>query len=72
MNALLQPSEADDIEAIAAAYLYAAKGDAHAALARVVTDAISAIEELRSRLEEAEQAVSFGYVRGGLTTRNSA
>jgi hypothetical protein len=72
MNTLLQPSEADDIEAIAAAYLYAAKGDHHTALTRVVADAIRAIEELRSRLEEAEQAVSFGYVRGALTTRTSA
>ena len=39
MNALLQPSEADDIKAIAAACLYAAKGDHHSALTRAVADA---------------------------------
>jgi uncharacterized protein involved in exopolysaccharide biosynthesis len=69
MNTLLQPSESDDAEAIAAAYLYEAKGDARSALTRAVTDAINAIEELRSGLEQAEQAVSFGFVRGEFTAR---
>ena len=40
MNTLLQPLEADDAQAIADAYLYAAKGDARAALTRAVCDAI--------------------------------
>jgi len=52
------------------AYLYAAKGDARAALTRAVSDAIIAIEELRSGLEQAEQAVSFGFVRGEFASRS--
>ena len=32
MNALLKPSETDDADAIAAAYLYAARGGIHALL----------------------------------------
>ena len=47
-----------------------AKGDARSALTRAVTDAINAIEELRSGLEQAEQAVSFGFVRGEFTARS--
>jgi len=70
MNTLLQPLEADDAQAIADAYLYAAKGDARAALTRAVCDAITAIEELRSGLEQAEQAVSFGFVRGEFASRS--
>ena len=50
MNALLKPSETDDTDAIAAAYRYAAKGDPSAALTQAVSDAVVAIEELRSRL----------------------
>jgi len=44
---------ADDAKAIADAYLYAA-GYARASLTRAVCDAITAIEELRSGLEQAE------------------
>jgi len=57
MNTLLKPSETDDADAIASAYLYAAKGDSRAALTQAVSDAVVAIEELRSRLEQAEQVV---------------
>ena len=53
MNTLLKPSENDDADAIASAYLYAAKGDSRAALTQAVSDAVVAIEELRSRLEQA-------------------
>ena len=35
MNTLLKPSETDDTDAIAAAYLYAAKGDPNAALTQL-------------------------------------
>jgi hypothetical protein len=38
------------------AYLSAAKGDARAALTQAVSDAVV---ELRSRLEQAEQVVSY-------------
>ncbi len=69
MNTRLQPSETDDAEAIAVAYLYEAKGDAQAALICAVSDAITAIEQLRSGLEQAEHAVSFGFVRGEFATR---
>ena len=69
MNTLLKPSETDDIDAIAAAYLYAAKGDPSAALTQAVSDAVVAIEELRSRLEQAEQVVSYGFTRGEFVTR---
>jgi hypothetical protein len=69
MNALLKPSETDDTHAIAAAYLYAAKGDPRAALTQAVSDAVVAIEELRSRLEQAEQVVSYGFARGEFVTR---
>ena len=51
MNTLLKPSETDDADAIASAYLYAAKGDSRAALSQAVADAVAAIEKLRSRLE---------------------
>jgi hypothetical protein len=63
-NTLLQPSEADDTQAIVEAYLYAAKGDARAALTQLASDAVVTVEELRTRLEIAEQSVSFGYVQG--------
>ena len=69
MNALLKPSETDDADAIAAAYLYAAKGDSRAALTQAIADAVVAIEELRSRLEQAEQVVSYGFTRGEFVTR---
>jgi mannose-1-phosphate guanylyltransferase len=69
MNTLLKPSETDDTNAIAAAYLYAAKGDPNAALTQAVSDAVVAIEELRSRLEQAEQVVSYGFTRGEFVTR---
>ena len=65
MNTLLKPSETDDADAIASAYLYAAKGNSRAAL----TQAVVAIEELRSRLEQAEQVVSYGFTRGEFVTR---
>ena len=64
---LIKPSETDD--AIASAYLYAAKGDSRAALTQAVSDAVVAIEELRSRLEQAEQVVSYGFTRGEFVTR---
>ena len=69
MNTLLTPSKADDTDAIAAAYLYAAKGDSRAALTQAIADAVVAIEELRSRLEQAEQVVSHGFTRGEFVTR---
>jgi len=69
MNTLLKPSETDDTDEIAAAYLYAAKGDPSAALTQAVSDAVVAIEELRSRLEQAEQMVSYGFTRGEFETR---
>ena len=69
MNALLKPSETDDADAIAAVYLYAAKGDSRAALTQAIADAVVAIEELRSRLEQAEQVVSYGFTRGEFVTR---
>ena len=65
----LRPSETDDADAIASAYLYAAKGDSRAALTQAVLDAVVAIEELRSRLERAEQVVSYGFTRGEFVTR---
>ena len=70
MNTLLKPSENDDADAIAAAYLYAAKGERSAALTQAVWDAVVAIEELRSRLEQAEQMVSYGFTRGEFGTRS--
>jgi mannose-1-phosphate guanylyltransferase len=70
MNTLLTPSENDDADAIASAYLYAAKGDSRAALTQAVSDAVIAIEELRSRLEQAEQVVSYGFTRGEFVTRS--
>jgi hypothetical protein len=69
MNTLLKPSETDDIDAIGAAYLCAAKGDPNAALTQAVSDAVVAIEELRSRLEQAEQVTSCGFTRGEFVTR---
>ena len=70
MNMLLAPSENDDADAIAAAYLYAAKGESRAALTQAVSDAVVTIEELRSRLEQAEQVVSYGFIRGEFVTRS--
>ena len=64
----LRPAS-DDADAIASAYLYAAKGDSRAALTQAVSDAVVAIEELRSRLEQAEQVVSYGFTRGEFVTR---
>jgi hypothetical protein len=69
MNTLLKPSETGETNAIAAAYLYAAKGDPNAALTQAVSDAVVAIEELRSRLEQAEQVASYGFTRGEFVTR---
>jgi hypothetical protein len=69
MNTLLKPSETDDTDAIADAYLYASKGDSRAALTQAASDAVVAIEELRSRLEQAEQVVSYGFIRGEFVTR---
>ena len=40
-----------------------------AALTQAVADAVVAIEELRSRLEQAEQVVSYGFTRGEFVTR---
>ena len=68
MDTLLKPAETDDADAIAAAYLYAAKGDPTAALTQAVSDAVVAIEELRNRLEQAEQVVSYGITRGEFVT----
>src|SRR3954462_4789272 len=61
MNALLQSLEADDIDAIAAAYLYASKGDERAALTRAVADAIRAILELElhNTTEMTQQEIAF-------------
>ena len=59
MNTLLKPSETDDTDAIAAAYLYAAKGDPSAALIQAVSDAVVAIEELRSRFGTGRGLVLF-------------
>ena len=70
MNTVLTPSENDDADAIAAAYLYAAKGESRAALTQAVSDAVVAIEELRSRLEQAEQVVSYGFIHGEIVTRS--
>src|SRR3954465_9644300 len=67
MNTLLKPSETDDTNVIAD--LYAAKGDPNPALTQAVSDAVVAIEELRSRLEQAEQVVSYGFTRGEFVTR---
>ena len=64
-----EPVLTDDTDAIAAAYLYAAKGDPNAALTQAVSDAVVAIEELRSRLEQAEEVVSYGFTRGEFVTR---
>jgi hypothetical protein len=69
VNTLLKPSETDDADAIADAYLYTSKGDSRAALTQAVSDAVVAIEELRSRLEQAEQVVSYGFARGEFVTR---
>ena len=49
------------------AYLYAAKGDSRAALTQAVSDAVV---ELRSRLEQAEQVVSYGFIRVEFVTRS--
>lgn len=69
MNPLLKPLEADDAQAIAESYLYLCRGDHRAAMIRIVEDSVSAIQELRSELEEARQAVSYGYVRGRIERR---
>jgi hypothetical protein len=45
---LLKPSETDDTDAIAAAYLYAAEGDPNAALTQAVSDAVVAIDRNQS------------------------
>ena len=45
------------------------KGDSRAALTQAIADAVVAIEELRSRLEQAEQVVSYGFTRGEFVTR---
>ena len=71
MNALLNPLEADDTQAVAEAYLYAAKGDPRAALVQLASDAVRAVEDLRTRLEIAEQSVSYGYVQGALGPRRA-
>ena len=44
MNSLLKPAETDYTDAIAAAYLYAAKGDPNAALTQAVSDAVVAMK----------------------------
>jgi hypothetical protein len=70
-STLLRPSETDDTQAVVEAYLYAAKGDARSALVQLASDAVTAVEDLRTRLEIAEQSVSYGYVQGALGPRRA-
>jgi hypothetical protein len=69
-STLLSPSDTDDTKAVVEAYLYAAKGDARAALAQLASDAVVAVEDLRTRLEIAEKSVSYGYVQGAFGPRS--
>ena len=64
------PSDVDDTLAVVEAYLYAANGDARAALAQLASDAVVAVEDLRTRLEMAEKSVSYGYVQGAFGPRS--
>ncbi|MDP4022051.1 hypothetical protein Q8W71_05415 [Methylobacterium sp. NEAU 140] len=60
------PVDAGAVEEVAQAYLRAARGDAGAALAAVVRDALAEGEAWHRGLDEQLRLISRGYARGRL------
>ncbi|MDR7036572.1 hypothetical protein J2X36_001313 [Methylobacterium sp. BE186] len=56
------------VEAIAAAYLAAARGDAEAAMLAIIRDALTDLCEAERRTLRRDRLISRGYVRGALDT----
>lgn len=55
---------ASTVEAIAAAYLTAAGGDAGLAIRRIIADALTDLCEAERRTLRRDRLISHGYVRG--------
>ncbi|GJE58730.1 hypothetical protein [Methylobacterium trifolii] len=60
------PPASPTVEAIANAYLVAARGDAGLALRRIILDALTDLCEAERRTLRRDRLISHGYVRGGL------
>ena len=59
------PTEA---ETIAAAYLYASKGDARSALLHAIEDALADLSEAERRTMNRDRLISRGFIRAGSVT----
>jgi hypothetical protein len=60
------------VEAIAAAYLDAAEGDAEAAMLAIIRDALTDLCEAERRTLRRDRLISRGYVRGALDADRTA
>ncbi len=61
--ACLAPVTLPDADRVAVAYLEAAYGDPHQALANLARDAVGQLREADRRLEEIGRILSMGYAR---------
>ncbi|WP_336485600.1 hypothetical protein [Methylobacterium nigriterrae] len=59
-----ETSQSPTVEAIAAAYLEAAQGDASAAIRAIIRDALTDLCEAERRTLRRDRLISRGYVRG--------